>query len=63
MPIVKFAQLAVAVTVTVYKVALEAESKITSSVDVGTEAHPAPPEVADQCVVVEASQFPDHQTQ
>lgn len=48
LPIVRLAQFAVAVTVTVKAVALEALSKMTSSDDVGTDAPPAPPEVADQ---------------
>jgi len=50
------------VNVQVYAVAFEALLKTTSSVDVGTEAPPAPPEVADQCVVV-VSQEPVPPTQ
>lgn len=41
----------------------EEESKITVSVDTGVLAHPPPPEVVDQFVVVEESQFPVHNTQ
>ena len=52
-----------AVMVTVYAVAFERVSKVTVSEEVGTEAPPAPPEVADQFVVVEASQFPVPPTQ
>lgn len=52
------AQLAVAVTVTVYAVALERLSKITSSDDVGTDDPPRPPEESDQCEVSDPSQLP-----
>ena len=62
-PTVRFEQLAVAVTVTVYAVALESVSRSTVSDDVGTEAPPAPPEVAAQFVVVLASQLPVPPTQ
>lgn len=61
--IVKSAQFAVAVIVTVYAVAFERLSKMTLSAEVGTLAPVAPPEDALQCVVVEASQFPVPQTQ
>jgi hypothetical protein len=63
-PMVKSKAFEDAVNVTVYADALEAESNITLSViNAGTEAPPAPPEVALQCVVVEASQFPVPPTQ
>jgi len=45
-------------TVTAYAVALDNELKMTLSADVGAEAPPRPPEVADQLVVVVASQVP-----
>lgn len=38
-------------TVTVYNVAFDEESKMTSSADVGGPAPPAPPEVKDQLLV------------
>lgn len=61
--IVKSAQFAVAVIVTVYAVAFERLLNITLSEDVGTLAHPAPQEEALQFVVVLASQFHVHPTQ
>lgn len=56
-------QLADAVTVTVYAVAFDAESKKTLSADVGTDAPHAHPDEALQFVVVEASQFAVQPTQ
>jgi hypothetical protein len=41
----------------------DAESKITASAATGAEAPPAPPDVADQFVVVTASQVPEPPTQ
>jgi len=59
-PVIVFV-LAVAVTVTVPPP--EDASNITSSELVGTLDPPAPPEVADQCVVSAASQLPVQPTQ
>jgi hypothetical protein len=50
-------------TVTVYAVALDAELKIASSVDVGMLAPPLPPDVADQFAVFAPFQVPDPPTQ
>ena len=50
------------VKVQVYNVAFDNVSKKTSSTDVGTDAPPAPPDDADQLVVV-ASQLPVPPTQ
>lgn len=55
--------LTVTAVVTVTVPPPELASKVTSSADPGTDAPPAPPEVADQCVVSEASQFPVPPTQ
>ena len=52
-----------AARVTVYAVAFDAELKITVSTDVGTEAPPAPPDEADQLVVVVRSHVPVPPTQ
>jgi hypothetical protein len=41
----------------------ELASKKTSSTDVGADAPPAPPDVADQLVVLEFDQFPVPPTQ
>lgn len=60
---VRFAQITEPEIVTVYPVALDALSKITSSELVGTEAPEAPPEVDDQFVVEEEFHVPVHQTQ
>lgn len=58
-------EFAFAPTVAIVTVAAapEFESNVTSSADVGTDAPPAPPDVADQCVVVAASQVPLPPTQ
>lgn len=63
LPSVMSEQFAIAVTVTVYAVAFDNESNVTVSAEVGTEKPPAPPDVSDQFVVVEASQFPVPPTQ
>lgn len=60
---VKSAQFAVAVMVTVYAVAFERLLNITLSEDVGTLDHHAQPEEALQFVVVLQSQFHVHPTQ
>jgi hypothetical protein len=49
--------------VTTYVLADDAELKITSSAEVGAEAPPAPPDVADQFVVVRLFQVPLPPTQ
>jgi len=61
----KFLHVAVAVMVTVYAAFAvdDAVSKKTSSVFVGTDAPLAPQDVALQCVVPAASQFPVPPTQ
>lgn len=59
--IVKSAQLIAESTVTVYAVALESESNITLSDEVGTPVLPAPPDDVAQCAVSEV--FHDHHTQ
>ena len=61
--IVMSAQDAAPVIVTVYAVAFDRELKKTLSAVVGADAPPAPPEEADQFVVVVASHVPVPPTQ
>jgi hypothetical protein len=56
-------RLAVIVTVNAPVPTLEFTLKVTSSATVGTDAPPAPPEVADQFVVEVRFQFPEPPTQ
>ncbi len=48
---------------TSYEAPAEAELNITSSAEVGAEAPPAPPDVADQFVVIPGAQVPEPPTQ
>lgn len=60
---VKFAQDTEPLNVTTYDAADDAESKITLSTDVGADAPLAPPDVADQFMVLEVFQVPVPPTQ